>query len=215
MTSSRPTSDDLVRGDDPARLSDRRGAQLITLVFALALTVTFTLAAFVYAGAPYAVMALVTSCVAIGGWLRFGRYQVLDAPVAFNFYIGTLVALMMLYSEEWYLHYPSTLMRYFPRGYSAGVGLSEHAFIAVFPLTVSAFMTLGALAHYRGTVLGQFSAWLVFAWGGVAAIAVYLIGPLAGQPRGYVGGMLAAPVVLIVSALGIRRLVRSSRGWHA
>jgi hypothetical protein len=160
-------------------------------------------------------MSFTAWCLALGGWLSFSRHRVRNVPVAFSLCVGTLVALMVLYSEQWYMRYPSTLMRYFPVAFPTGVGIGEHAFVAVFPLAVTAFMTLGALAYYRGTVFGDLAAWLVFAWGGVAALAVYLVGPLAGQPTGYVGGMLTAPAVLIVAAVGVVRLVRGSRGHDA
>jgi hypothetical protein len=194
---------------------DRVGARLVAIVLAFALAITVTLAAFVYAGAPWAIMALVTWCLAIGGWLSFDRHPTHDVPVAFNLLVGTLAALMALYAEQWYMRFPSTLMRYFPGAYPSGVGLREHAFVAVFPLSASAFMTLGALAYYRRAVFGQLAAWVVFAWGIVAAIAVYVVGPVAGQPLEYVGGMLTAPVVLIIAALGALRLVASSREGDA
>jgi hypothetical protein len=215
MTSTRSPSADLAGHDHSASVPEQVGATLIALVLALALAITVTLAAFVYAGAPYATMSFTAWCLALGGWLSFSRHRVRNVPVAFSLYVGTLVALMVLYSEQWYMRYPSTLMRYFPVAFPTGVGIGEHAFVAVFPLAVTAFMTLGALAYYRGTVFGDLAAWLVFAWGGVAALAIYLVGPLAGQPTGYVGGMLTAPAVLIVAAVGVVRLVRGSRGHDA
>jgi hypothetical protein len=186
------------------------GARLVASVLALTVTITVTLAAYVYAGAPYVTMALLTSTMALAGWLSTKRAQVADLPVAFNLLISTLVALTVLYGEEWYRHFPSTLMRYFPASYPDGVGLGEHGFVAVFPLAVAPLMTLGAFAYYRRSVLGDIAAWAVFSWACVAAVAVYVVGPLAGQSMHYVGGMIAAPVVFALGVLGIVRLARSS-----
>jgi hypothetical protein len=194
--------------DQPQATSVDRGSRLVAIVFAFAFAITVTLAAYVYAGAPYAVMAFATCCASIIGWLSIGRRQADVVPVAFNLYVGTLVALMALYAEEWYRKYPSTVMRYFPESYPAGVGVGEHAFVAIFPLTATAFMTLGALAYYRRAAVGELAAWAVFSWGCVAAVTVYALGPLAGQPNRYVGGMFTAPILLCLALLGILRLAR-------
>lgn len=184
------------------------GSGLVAVVLAAAVAITVTLAAYVYAGAPYAVMAVITWCIALGGWLRTSFRHRSHTPVAFTLYIATLVALTALYAEEWYRRFPSTLMRLFPNAYPPGVGIGEHAFVAVFPLAASACMTLGALAYYRRTPIGDFAAWAVFAWGCVAAVSVYLVAPIAGRAETYVGGMIMAPVVLVVALAGATRLVR-------
>lgn len=191
------------------------GARLVAVVLAAAVAITVTLAAYVYAGAPYAIMAAATWCLALGGWLRTGLRQRSHAPVAFTPYVGTLVALMALYAEEWYRQFPTTLMRLYPDAYPPGVGIGEHAFIAVFPLATSAAMTLGALAYYRGTVIGELAAWTVFAWGCVAAASVYLVGALAGHTAAYVGGMVAAPIPLFIALAGMVRLLRHGAGVRA
>jgi hypothetical protein len=184
------------------------GARLIAVVSALAFAISVTLAAYVHAGSPYAAMALVTWLVAVAGWLLSSRYDIGAVPIAFNLYVGTLVALMALYAEEWYWQYPSTIVRYFPAAYPAGVGIGEHAFVAVFPLTATALMILGALAYYRRVALGELAAWSVFSWGCVASVAVYAVGPIAGQSQRYVGGMVAAPIVFGVALAGMLRLSR-------
>lgn len=186
------------------------GSRLVAVVLAAAVAITVTLAAYVYAGAPYAVMAIATWCVALGGWLPTTFRRRSQTPVAFNRYIATLVALTALYAEEWYRRFPSTLMHLFPNAYPPGVGLGEHAFVAVFPLATSAVMTLGALAYYRRSPVGELAAWTVFAWGCVAAVSVYLVGPIAGRGESYVGGMVVAPISLIVALAGAARLVRGA-----
>lgn len=185
------------------------GARLVALVLAVAIAVTITLAAYVYAGTPYAILAAVTWAAALGGWLRTTFRGSGPTPVAFNLYVATLVALMALYAEQWYRRFPSTLMRFFPMAYPPGVGIGEHTFIAVFPLATSAVMTLGALAYYRRAPIGEFAAWTVFAWGCVAPLSVYLTGPLAGHAGQYVGGMITAPIALVIALAGARRLARA------
>lgn len=199
----------------PDTSGSETGSRLVAVVLAVAVTVTITLAAYVYAGAPYAVMALATWAAALAGWLRTTFRQRTDTPVAFTPYIATLVALTALYAEQWYRHFPSTLARLFPDAYPPGVGIGEHAFIAVFPLAGSAVMILGAFAYYRRTMIGELAAWSVFAWGCVAAASVYLVGPIAGRPGTYVAGMLTAPVALVVALAGALRLVRHGSEVHA
>lgn len=200
--------------DTTARLTDDTspdtGSRLVAVVLAMAIAVTVTLAAYVYAGAPYFIMAIATWCIALAGWLRGTFRPPSRTPVAFNLYIATLVALTALYAEEWYRRFPSTVMRLFPNAYPAGVGMSEHAFVAIFPLAASGVMTLGALAYYRRSPIGEFAAWAVFAWGCVAAVSVYLVGPLAGQGEAYVGGMLTAPIALAIALAGAARLTHQS-----
>jgi len=183
------------------------GARLVAAVLAVTIAITVTLAAYVYAGRVYALASAVTWCLALGGWLATTRRRA-DRPVAFDLYVGTLVALMLLYGEAWYGRLPSTLAQLFPGAFPPGVGIGEHAFVAIFPLAASAVMTLGALAHYRRMRLGELAAWTVFAWGCVAAIGVYVAAPAAGQAERYVGGMLTAPIPLVVALAGMRRLVR-------
>lgn len=184
------------------------GSRLTALVLALAIAITVTLAAYVYAGAPFAAMALATWMLALGGWVATTFRHPGSQDIQFSLYVGTAVALTVLYSEEWYRSFPSTVMRFFPHAYPSGVGITDHAFVAVFPLAGSALIMIGALAYYRQAVFGEFAAWTVFAWGCVAALSVYLVGPAAGHAGEYVGGMLTAPIPLTVALAGIYRIVR-------
>lgn len=184
------------------------GARLTALVLAIAIATTVTVAAYVYAGAPFATMALATWILAFGGWVATTFRHPGSQRIQFSLYVGTAVALTVLYSEEWYRRFPSTVMQLFPHAYPSGVGITDHAFVAVFPLAGSALIMMGALTYYRRAVFGEFAAWAVFAWGCVAALSVYLVGPAAGHAGEYVGGMLTAPIPLTVALAGIYRIVR-------
>lgn len=183
------------------------------IALALVLAVTATVAAYVYAGAPVAIASVCTWGGALVGWLMTTFHRPLRRPAAFNLYVCMLVALMALYAEEWYWRMPSRLLRTFPRAFPAGVGISDHAFVAVFPLAGSGLLLLGALAYYSETQFGQFAAWLTFSWGCVAALAVYPL-VLAG-PSGYVGGTVTAPVTLLIALVGVRRLIRADAATDA
>lgn len=195
-------------GDADSDTDSDTGARLVAAVLAVTIAITVTLAAYVYAGALYAIASAATWCLALGGWLATSFRRRGDRPVAFDLYVGTLVALMLLYGEAWYERLPSTLERLFPGAFPPGVGIGEHAFVAVFPLAASGIMTLGALAYHRGTRIGELAAWTVFAWGCVAAIAVYAVYAAAPAAGRYVGGMLTAPIPLVVALIGARRLAR-------
>lgn len=187
------------------------GSRLTALVLAFAIAITMSLAAYVYAGTPYATMALATWALAFGGWMATTFRRRGSQRIEFSLYVGTAVALMVLYSEEWYRRFPSTLMKFFPGAFPPGVGITDDAFVGVFPLAGSALIVMGALAYYRRTAFGEFAAWTVFAWGCVAALSVYFVGPAAGHPGEYVGGMLTAPIPLTVALAGIYRTVRPGR----
>jgi hypothetical protein len=96
----------------------------------------------------------------------------------------------------------------YPGAYPPGVGLTNHVFIAVFPLAGSALLLAGALTYYHGTAFGRFAAWLTFAWGAIYSVAVYAYPLFAYGPMTVVPGMLTAPLPFVLALLGMRTLVR-------
>lgn len=184
------------------------GSRLVAVPFAIVLLVTVDCAAYTYGGAPWGISVTIASILAFLGWVLTTLRRPPGAPAAFCLYIGTVAALILLEAEEWRWGMPSRLMKLYPTSFPAGVGITEHAFIAVFPLSVSAFLVLGALMYYQGAAVGRFSAWLTFAWGLVGSLSVYAYLLAAGPPYRYLGGMVSAPIPLLLSAAGIFRLLR-------
>lgn len=184
------------------------GSRLSAVAFAVVLLVTVDCAAYTYGGSPWGISALAASVIAIAAWMFTTLRRPASAPAAFSLYIGTLTTMMLFESEEWYRGMPSHLMQLYPDSFPAGVGITEHAFIAVFPLTLSAFLVLGALTYYHGSAFGRFCAWLTFAWGLTASLSVYAYVLGAAPPFHYMGGMISAPVVALLSVAGMLRLVR-------
>lgn len=164
----------------------------VNVLLAVIIATTVTLAAYVSAGTAYAVMALVTWCIALVGWLATTARRPDRTPVAFDLYVATLVALMALYASVW----------------RTGAGIGAQSFIATFPLATSAVLTLGALCYWWRLAIGDFAAWTTFAWGVVAAASVFLGGPFGDRTTTHVAAMLAAAVVLVVAIAGMVRLVR-------
>lgn len=184
------------------------GSRLTAVAFAVVLLAMVDCAAYTYGGSPWGIAALVASVIAIAAWMLTTLGRPASPPAAFPLYIGTVTSMMLFEAEEWYRGMPSQLMRLYPNAFPAGVGITEHAFIAVFPLTLSAFLVLGALTYYHATAFGRFCAWLTFAWGLTASVSVYAYVLGAGSPFHYMGGMISAPVVVFLSVAGMIRLVR-------
>ena len=181
---------------------------LFAAALAAAILITLDVAAYTYGGEPLAVATSTASVISMTGWVATRRTS--NVPAAFNFYIATVVALVVLYAEQWYGGFASRLMQLFPANYPPGVGITNHAFVAVFPLAGSALLLLGALAYYHNTNLGRFAAWFTFAWGVTAALAVYGY-PVVAARATAMPGMITAPLPFVVSLLGMRTLIRSAR----
>jgi hypothetical protein len=185
-------------------------SQLFAVTLAVVLLVTLDAALYTYGGAPLAMTTTTASVFSLIGWRVTNRRQSASDAVAFNTYIATVVALVVLYAEQWHGGFASRLVQLYPRAYPPGVGITDHAFVAVFPLAGSALLLIGALTYYHGTAFGRFAAWFTFAWGAVAALAVYVY-PLFADRMSTVPGMLTAPLPLLVSLLGLRTLTRSAQ----
>jgi hypothetical protein len=181
---------------------------LFAAMAAVVILLTLDVAAYVYGGTPLLIAAVGTSVVALAGWLRTTYRRPPSEPAALGFYIATLVALMALYAEQWHGDFASRLVQLYPGAYPPGVGITNHAFIAVFPLAGSALLLAGALTYYHGTAFGRFAAWLTFAWGAIFGVAVYGYPLFADGPMTMVPGMLTGPLPLVLALLGMRALVR-------
>jgi hypothetical protein len=184
------------------------GSRVVAVPLAFTLLATADCAAYTYGGAPWGISALAASVIAFSAWLLTTLRRPASAPAAFPHYIATVTAMMVFDAEAWHAKMPSRLMTLFPAAFPPGVGITEHAFIAIFPLTLSAFLMLGALTYYHGSAFGRFCAWLTFGWGLTASVSVYAYPLVAGAPLAYMGGMLAAPVLFLLSVAGMHRLVR-------
>jgi hypothetical protein len=189
-------------------------SQLFAATLATVILVTLDVAAYTYAGAPLAVATTTASALSLSGWVVTTRRRSASDPTAFDLSVMTVVSLLVLYAEQWRRGFSSQLVRLFPSAFPHGVGLSDRAFVGVFPLAGSALLLLGALAYYRGSAFGRFAAWFTFAWGAVAALVVYvypLFGAGAWRP---LPGTFTAPLPLAVSLFGIRAMLRA-KGWSA
>lgn len=181
---------------------------LFAAMAAVVVLVTLDVAAYVYVGTPLFVAAIGTSVVAFAGWIATTYRRPASEPAALGFYISTLVALMALYAEQWHGDFTSRLVQLYPGAYPPGVGITSHAFIAVFPLAGSALLVAGALTYYHGTAFGRFAAWFTFAWGAIDAVAVYVYPLFADGGMSALPGMITAPLPLVLALLGMRALVR-------
>jgi hypothetical protein len=181
---------------------------LFAAMAALVILVTLDVAAYTYGGAPLFATTVVTSVVAFVGWMRTTYRRPASEPAALSLYIATVAALVVLYGEQWSGDFASRLVQLYPDAYPPGVGITNHAFVAVFPLAGSALLLAGALTYYHGTAFGRFAAWLTFTWGAVDALAVYAYPLLADGRMSAVPGMLTALLPLVIALLGIRTLVQ-------
>lgn len=74
--------------------------RVVNVLLAVIIATTVTLAAYVSAGTTYAVMAIVTWCIALVGWLGTTARRSHRTPIVFDLYVTTLVALMVLYASN-------------------------------------------------------------------------------------------------------------------
>ena len=192
-----------------ARLSDSPlfGASLSFVVL-----VTIDVAAYTYGGTPlFALLALASA----GAWataLVATRRPSSHSPGAFDLYIAALATLVVMYGEQWAGDWSARLASCFPLSYPEGVGISNHAFVAVFPLAASALLLLGALALYRGNPIGHFAASFTFLWGILAPLSTYVLPVFGNMSCHLLPGAVTAPLPLIVSSFGWRIWWRASRG---
>src|SRR6266566_1047219 len=156
-------------------------SQLFAAALAMVIMVTLDVGAYTYGGQPLGVTTTAASALSLIGWAVSTRRRLGDATSAFNLYIATVVSLVMLYAEQWHGGFSSRLMQLFPDDYAPGVGITDHTFVAVFPLAGSALLLIGALTYYHGTAFGRFAAWFTFAWGVLAGLSVYLYPLFAGR----------------------------------
>jgi hypothetical protein len=199
----------LLGGSEPLRdASEMSAARFVALAATIVSVFTLTLAAYTYGGAPLGVAAALTTGLAVLTWTTTTFRRPRTAPEAFGLYIACVVALIVLYAEQWAGHFATSLMHLFPESYPPGVGITDHAFVAVFPLGGSALLLLGALAYHHRLVVGRFCAWFTFCFGAVAALGVWALPLIAGAGMRYVPGMIAAPILAAIAILGMRRLLR-------
>jgi hypothetical protein len=183
-------------------------SRLFAITLAVAVVVTFGLAAYTYGGTPQFVTVAVACVVGFAFWIATTYRRPPSRPAALDLYVATLVALTVLYAEQWSRGFSSRLMQLYPAAYPTGVGLTDHAFVAVFPLAGSALLLLGGLTYYHGAPFGRFAAWFTFAWGATTALAVYLYPLFTREPAGLMPGAISAPLPLVTSLLGMRALIR-------
>ncbi len=190
--------------DGTARGREERldASRLVAAMLAGVTLTTLGAAAYVYGGTALLVAAIAAGVLGSMGWIATMGRRPAGVPAAFEPYIATVVALLLLYAAQWHRGVPL-------RGaYPAGIGITGHAFVAAFPLAGSALLVLGALAYYHGAECGRFAAWLTFAWGTVAALAVYIHPVLPHPAIADLASRLAAPLPLATSLFGVRALVR-------
>lgn len=179
-------------------------------VFAGIVTVILTLLAFVYGGFPLAMILASASTISIFGWRINVLSSCYDKAAAFNILVGTIVALTVFYSEQWLGNYPRVVEAMFPGYFPPGIGISRHAFVAIFPLAGNATLVLGALLYFHQLKIGHFAAWLTFGWAVAISCSVYLMPIVAGKLQ-YVPGMATALLPLVLAVIGMRRLARGAR----
>lgn len=206
--SATPQLSDLKEGTYPLLGESMYASRLVATVLAVTVLATLDVAAYTYGGSPVGISVFLASVLGFTSWVTTTRRRPRSAPAAFNLYIGTVVALTVLEAEEWCRRMPTALMHLYPNSFRPGVGISDHAFIAVFPLAGSGFLLLGALAYFHGTAFGRFAAWFTFAWSIVAGLSVYAFALLARAPFEYMGGMITAPVPVLLALAGMHRLIQ-------
>lgn len=185
-------------------------SRLVAAMLLLAIGAPACAALYIAAGSPVAMPPAVALALAMLIWLprlRSGRaHRAGGRAPGFEVYIGTLVALMAQYTEQWMAHLPATLMRLFPAAYPPGVSYGEHAMIAAFPLAGTALFLFGALAFYYQHPVGEGAAWLLFTWALVSAASPFAYLAAGGGGAHYAGGMITAPIVAVCGIRGIQRL---------
>ena len=180
---------------------------LFAASLSFAVFVTIDVAAYTYGGTPLFTVLTLASAGAWGAALVATRRAPSSRPVAFDLYVAALASLVVMYGEQWAGDWSARLASCFPPSYPEGVGISNHAFVAVFPLAGSALLLLGALAYYHGNPIGRFAASFTFLWGILAPLSTYVMPVFGSTSCHLLPGAVTAPLPLIVSWLGWRRLM--------
>jgi len=195
-------------GDFTTNAARLYGSPLFATIFTFVVLITLDTAGYTLGGTPLFVVLALTSAFSWGMAVRAIARRPRSQPAAFNLYITALVGLMVMYAEQWAGDWSSRVMFNFPRSFPTGVGISNHDFITVFPLAGAALLLFGALAYYHGNPLGRFAAWFIFTWGVLASLSTYVLPLFSGEPFHPLPGAFTAPFPLIVSVMGLRRLLQ-------
>jgi len=183
-------------------------SRLFALMAAVVFVVTLAVAAFIYGGTPLVLSVVIAGATALVGWMATAYRRPASRPAALDLYVAAVVALVVMYAEQWSGGFESRLRQLFPAAYANGVGVSDHAFVAVFPLGGTALLLLGALLYYHAAPFGRFAAWFTFAWAATSALGVYVDPLVAGRHAGILPGLVTAPLPLLIGVFGMRALVR-------
>ncbi len=173
----------------------------INIVTVLSLVGTMLLAVFIYLGVVLAVLALLTTVLAVGAWLGNGYAQPISRRIL-PIHIIAVIANLLQGAEQHAGQYALVIQTLFPALIQESNRLTNENFAAVFSLTTASMFLGGAAMVFYQARVGGFVAWWLFMWSILFPVSHYLLPLFSASGFSYVPGMITAPLTMAVGVIG-------------
>lgn len=185
--------------DEPVPFDPPRWINIVAVV---SLFGTMLLAVFIYLGVVLAVLALLTTVLAVGAWLRHGYLQPISRRIL-PIHIVAVILNLLQGAEQHAGQYARVLEALFPALLQEPNILTNQSFAAVFSLTTAALFLGGAAVVFYQARVGGFVTWWLFLWSILFPVSHFLLPLFSESGYGYVPGMITAPFTLAAGVIGM------------
>jgi len=184
-------------------------SKLTSVLTVLSIAISTVVAAYLFAGAGYAIELAVVSLLALGGWLRFSFRELPSQDTIVAPYILIIVLSLVLNTSRYWSGYSSFLSTHWPSFFTTNFSLTHIFWFILFVTLPVSLMLLGGYYLSKRMPLGFYMAWWTFLYGIGEALIQYKVEFGLGADYGhhYFIGSLAAIALLIVGVTGCQRLL--------
>lgn len=197
----------MIMNDEQVELNVPRWVSLLLVV---AVIITVGAAGFIYTGVLVSGLTLGSAVVALALWLTL-TYTRPARRAMLPHYIAAIIAVLVLYVEQYYFGYAQKMTVLFPGIFSQPVVFTEKIFLSVFPFAGTVLFLFGGFCLFFHRPIGNYLLWLLYCLGIVSGVSVYIVNVFATGGYGYLPGMWTAPLAVVAGARGIWFLLRGGR----
>jgi hypothetical protein len=183
----------------------------VALATVVACIATATAAIYIETGPLLAVPIVGAAVVALVAWLSTSFRHPGESDRVVVLYISGIVALTIEHTEQWRSRAPELVMQLASGWAAPGFVFNEKLLIAGFAIASPALFLLGGFYLVRRQPLGDYMAWLLFAWSLVAGLLQGALAVSRPDALGVAVGIATCVPPLLLGGLGARRLILSSR----